>query len=121
MLPGVRNWELVIVVAFVVSFRSIEEALGGSVTAATAIVRFVLGGLVSWAAIALLERIWTSYSNAARQRQMAEYMRQRSERARAQMQQSSFPHPTTRGGSHVTFCVPSGGPYGHVARPTTRP
>lgn len=79
MLPGVRNWEIVIIIALGISFRSIEQALSGGVTASTAIVRFVLGGLLSWAAVAVVERLWYSYSSAARQRQLAEFIRDRLE------------------------------------------
>lgn len=81
MLPGVRNWEIVIVIAIAISFHSIEEALGGSVSAPTAIVRLVLAGLLSWAAVALFEGLWHSYSSAARQRQLTDFIRQRLEAA----------------------------------------
>lgn len=91
MLPGVRNWEIVIVIAIGISFRSIEEALGGSVNVSTAIIRFVLAGLLSWGAVALFEGLWHSYSNSIRQRQLGEYIRQRIEASETSLHDSQGP------------------------------
>jgi hypothetical protein len=86
-VPIVANWEIVLALALGISFRSIEEALAGAIGPASAIVRFILAGLVSWAAVALLERMWTTYSNTARQRELSRYLEQRAARAKAAAEQ----------------------------------
>lgn len=91
MPPGVRNWEIVIIIAIAISFRSIEEALAGSVNASTAIIRFVLAGVLSWAAVALFEGLWHSYSNSIRQRQLVDFIRQRIDASEEAMQNPGGP------------------------------
>lgn len=81
-MPGVRRWELVIALALVVSSRSLAEAFDGAVTTTAACVRFVLAGLVCWAAVAILERLWDTYSRLTRERQLTEFLERRAEVAR---------------------------------------
>ena len=79
MPPGVRNWEIVLVLALAISYHSLAGALDGGVNASTALIRLVMAGVVSWAGVAVLERMWVSYSNVARQRQLTQYLERQTE------------------------------------------
>ncbi len=82
MPPGVRHWEVVIALAIVVSYGTIETAFTGGIDISAAIVRFVLAGSLSWAAVALVERLWSAYAQTARQRQLEDYLAKRAEFAK---------------------------------------
>jgi hypothetical protein len=97
MPPGVRNWEIVLVLALAISYHSIAGALDGGVDPAVALVRLVMAGVVSWAGVAVLERMWVSYSNVARQRQLTQYLERQAEHAQPVAQQNAAGHSTELG------------------------
>ena len=83
MRIDIRHWEIVIAIAIAISYQSFEAAFAGAISISAAIVRFVTAGALSWAAVALWERLWDAYSRAARQRQLEEYLRHRAETGRS--------------------------------------
>ncbi|HWD24783.1 MAG TPA: hypothetical protein VG368_04915 [Acidimicrobiales bacterium] len=80
-MPLVRHWERVVIVAIVVSLPAIVSALDSKISAAAAIVRFVIAGVLVFLAEALVEHLWASYSSAARQRAIEETIARRRELA----------------------------------------
>lgn len=82
MRTDVHHWEIVIALAIAISYETFALALNGGISISAAIVRFVTAGVLTWAGVALIERLWDAYSRAARQRQFEDYLRQRAELAR---------------------------------------
>lgn len=82
MRTDVHHWEIVIALAIAISYQTFGAAFSGGISLSSAIVRFVTAGVLSWAGVAMIERLWDAYSRAARQRQLEDYLRQRAELAR---------------------------------------
>ena len=75
-MPGVRNADRVLIGAIILSLPSLAQAFSGGISAAAALIRFVLALAVCWGFGALIERLVDSYSRQARQSDLARRMQQ---------------------------------------------
>lgn len=80
---GVRRPELVLLGAIVLSLPMLPSVLDGGITVASGFLRFGIAIALCWAAGALIERVYDTYSRQARQAQI----RKAIEEARARLEQ----------------------------------
>lgn len=66
MIVHVRRPELVVAAAIAVSLPMLPSFLDGAISVASALVRFALALVLCWAASALVERVYETYSRQAR-------------------------------------------------------
>lgn len=90
-LPAVRNWEVVVGLALLVTLPSIIQALDGAVDVTGVFVRFLLAGLLSWACVAVIERMWGRYNRMARQRLLEELLERRRQIAAMNVETGEIP------------------------------
>lgn len=81
---GVRRPELVLLAAIVVSLPMLPSILNGGISVASGCIRFAIAIALCWAAGAVIERVYDTYSRQARQAQI----RKSIEEARARMEQA---------------------------------
>lgn len=81
---GVRRPELVLLAAIVVSLPMLPSILSGGISVASGCIRFAIAIALCWAAGAVIERVYDTYSRQARQAQI----RKSIEEARARMEQA---------------------------------
>lgn len=80
---GVRRPELVLLAAIAVSLPMLPSILNGGISLASGFIRFAIAIALCWAAGALIERVYDTYSRQARQAQI----RKAVEEARARLEQ----------------------------------
>jgi len=68
-MPGVRNVELVVLSALLLSAPSLFQAFGGGISVATAFVRLAVALALCWAIGAIIERVIDAYARDSRRRQ----------------------------------------------------
>lgn len=64
---GVRRPELVVAAAIVLCLPSLPSVLDGGLSPSSAIIRFAVAIALCWAAGAVIERVYDTYSRQARQ------------------------------------------------------
>lgn len=79
---GVRRPELVLMAALVLSLPMLPSVLDGGISVASACIRFAIAIALCWAAGAVIERVYDTYSRQARQAQV----RKAIEEARARIE-----------------------------------
>ncbi len=82
---GVRRPELVLLAAIVLSLPMLPSILNGGISVASGCVRFAIAIDLCWAAGAVIERVYDTYSRQARQAQI----RRSIEEARARIDQQA--------------------------------
>lgn len=80
---GVRRPELVLLAAIAVSLPMLPSIMNGGISLASGFIRFAIAIALCWAAGALIERVYDTYSRQARQAQI----RKAVEEARARLEQ----------------------------------
>lgn len=82
---GVRRPELVLLAAIVLSLPMLPSILNGGISVASGCIRFAIAIALCWAAGAVIERVYDTYSRQARQAQI----RRSIEEARARIDQQA--------------------------------
>lgn len=82
---GVRRPELVLLAAIVLSLPMLPSILNGGISVASGCIRFAIAIALCWAAGAVIERVYDTYSRQARQTQI----RRSIEEARARIDQQA--------------------------------
>ena len=70
-MPGVRHADRVILLAIVVTMPAILNAFDGALSPAALCTRFAAALMICWAAGAVIERIFDTYTRQARQTEIA--------------------------------------------------
>lgn len=89
---GVRRPDLVVIAALALSLSMLPSILNGGISLASGFLRFAIALALCWAAGAVIERVYDTYSREARQSQV----RKAIEEARARLAQPEdghTPHP----------------------------
>jgi anti-sigma factor RsiW len=86
-MPGVRNIELVILGALIVSAPSLIQAFSGGISLSTALLRLGIALALCWAAGAIVERVVDSYARESRRRMFKQEMARLAEARSALVEQ----------------------------------
>lgn len=86
---GVRRPELVVAAAIAICLPSLPSLLDGGLSPAATLVRFAVALAICWAAGAVIERVYDTYSRQARQAEI----RRSVEEARAHFSRQREPQP----------------------------
>lgn len=92
---GVRRPELVLLAALVLSLPMLPSIMSGGISVASGFLRFGVAIALCWAAGAVIERVYDTYSRQARQTQI----RKAIDEARARMEQPGRETGTSRPGA----------------------
>jgi hypothetical protein len=75
-MPGVRNADRVILFAMLLCLPTIMQTFNGGLAMESALERFALALMLSWAGGAIVERLFDNYSRQARQNELARRIQQ---------------------------------------------
>jgi hypothetical protein len=92
---GVRRPELVLLAALILSLPMLPSIMSGGISVASGFLRFGVAIALCWAAGAVIERVYDTYSRQARQTQI----RKAIDEARARMEQPGRETGTSRPGA----------------------
>jgi hypothetical protein len=92
-MPGVRNVELVIFAALVLSAPSLLQAFSGGIGLPSALVHLTFALALCWAGGAIIERVIDTYSREARRRENVERLQRILEAQARVAEQAGVEHP----------------------------
>jgi hypothetical protein len=95
---GVRRPELVLLAALVLSLPMLPSILNGGISLASGFLRFAVAIALCWAAGAVIERVYDTYSRQARQAQI----RKAIEQARARFDKAAGDRSSAEGSGSRT-------------------